>query len=364
MFCSKCGKEVNDEWKVCPHCGNVLKPDNTEIIQNSVPLQKPKKPIYKKWWFWIIVILVLIVGISIFGGDSEEETTKTEKKETQKEIDYSEMDFESLIGQSEKELKKSGLKKSDDYMDYGALDGDIDVNCTDGVVDVIMITGDSEKTPSFHGVRIGMNADEAYEKLQSAYSEDAGGDEDGRVFLNLSAKGMVNCKVTDGKVSTIMYTTMSDDDINSYKQEKEQKEAEKKAQEQAAAEAEQAAKEAQSNPADNFIGMSGVYICTDPSRDGMTGRITLGEPLNGAMSFSVDMLESSDFTYAGTAVILDEQTAQVQLDGMTITLTWANSENTYVTHEGELMNGPEISRNAGAMDVITIGNFTRASEFN
>ena len=31
MFCEKCGRELKDEWKVCPKCGEpVIKSDNEE----------------------------------------------------------------------------------------------------------------------------------------------------------------------------------------------------------------------------------------------------------------------------------------------------------------------------------------------
>lgn len=30
MFCTKCGKEIQEEWKNCPNCGEILKDGNTE----------------------------------------------------------------------------------------------------------------------------------------------------------------------------------------------------------------------------------------------------------------------------------------------------------------------------------------------
>lgn len=31
MFCSKCGKEISEEWKACPYCGNEINVNTTDI---------------------------------------------------------------------------------------------------------------------------------------------------------------------------------------------------------------------------------------------------------------------------------------------------------------------------------------------
>lgn len=58
MFCSKCGKEINDDAIVCIHCG--------------APVKKEKKTIFKKWWFWLIIGIVVI---SIIVGSASTETS-------------------------------------------------------------------------------------------------------------------------------------------------------------------------------------------------------------------------------------------------------------------------------------------------
>ena len=364
MFCTKCGKEVEDDWNICPNCGSILRSEESDNMQNSAVAQKPKKKFNKKWWFLGGVIVVGLMLIGVFIGVMESKSKKSEKKEAQEQqVDYSKMDFEVLIGRDEKNLKKSGLEESNEYMGYGALDGDIDVICTDGVVTSIIIKDDSKKTPSFHGARIGMSADEAYEKIQSAYGEVLYLDEEEGIFMNLSIKGCVDCKITDGKVSTIIYATVSDEDIDSYKQEKEQKEAEakKKAEEEAEAKKKAEEEAEKANSIDSFIGMPGVYICTSPEWDNFTGRIEFGQIQNGAMSFSMGLLELDYQIFKGSAVIIDSNTAQINADGITITITWTNSENMYVTKEGELNN----NRDAGTVSAITDNmSYIRASEFN
>ena len=39
MFCSKCGKEISEDWKACPYCGNEINvnvTDKAEKEDNSV----------------------------------------------------------------------------------------------------------------------------------------------------------------------------------------------------------------------------------------------------------------------------------------------------------------------------------------
>ena len=374
MFCTKCGKEVEDDWNICPNCGNILKNENLENIHNEMNQSSisVKKPFYKKGWFWVLAVIIILVGMLVivrFTGKAENDTKAQnnvkKETETKKKVksDFSKEDFESLIGKSEKELKEESFEKKVDSEEYQALDGNISIECADGQVASITIKGNAEETPAFHGARIGMDADEAYEKLQSGYSEDIGGDEDGRTFLNLSTKGCVTCKVTNGKVSTIMYMTLSDEDVDAYKKEKEQKEAEakEKAEEEAEAQAKAEEEAEKANAINSFIGMPGVYICTSPEWDNFTGRIEFGQIQNGAMSFSMGLLELDYQIFKGSAVIIDSNTAQINADGITITITWTNSENMYVTKEGELNN----NRDAGTVSAITDNmSYIRASEFN
>lgn len=68
MFCEKCGKEVQEEWAVCPQCGTFLK-EEIPVAQNNVA--KKEKP---KVWMWVIIgiIAVSILGALAFGIDDSE----------------------------------------------------------------------------------------------------------------------------------------------------------------------------------------------------------------------------------------------------------------------------------------------------
>lgn len=62
MFCSKCGKEINDEDKFCGNCGAEIK--NTETDSNK---KKEKKKL-KEWQKGIIIIIVIIASMGIIAN--------------------------------------------------------------------------------------------------------------------------------------------------------------------------------------------------------------------------------------------------------------------------------------------------------
>ncbi|MEA4869938.1 MAG: hypothetical protein VB062_04790 [Christensenella sp.] len=56
MKCPKCGSETDSAF--CRNCGTKMEPEE----------QKPKKPVYKKWWFWAIVA---VLAIGLFGNNTQ-----------------------------------------------------------------------------------------------------------------------------------------------------------------------------------------------------------------------------------------------------------------------------------------------------
>lgn len=52
-ICPNCGASISDGAKFCTNCGS----------RN----EKPKKPIYKKWWLWVIVAIVLLSAVGAGG---------------------------------------------------------------------------------------------------------------------------------------------------------------------------------------------------------------------------------------------------------------------------------------------------------
>ena len=109
MKCQNCGAENNS--KFCENCGSPIEQNQapepeTGPTRNSTPTQgsyqqkeeysmqvKPKKPIFKKWWFWLIIIVV-IAAIAIGNGNKEpvKETNNNTSQSTSNE-DTSNLSF-------------------------------------------------------------------------------------------------------------------------------------------------------------------------------------------------------------------------------------------------------------------------------
>lgn len=432
MKCKKCGKEF-EEGVFCPNCGERVEEGNINIEEQNLVNPTPKKQKVKKKKtiggcllsivkiIVVTIVLLFIIGL-VFGDEGE----KTEIEKTEEKNSFAEMDFEELIGKSKEDLQKIGLKTGEDYSGYAAMDGDIQVSCTDGMIDLIMITGNTDVAPAFHGVRLGMSETEIKEKLSDKYTEELEG-MNGKMYVNLDNCDAVNCQIEDGKVKTIMYTKLSEEELSElyrssmadeyifpdsdvkYLSEDEVRsvEADKLAlgrneifarhgyifkdesfrqyfegtswyegtvsSDQFNADSvfndfekknveliKKIEDEVNGTSSDEFIGLGGVYICTTPLWDGFTGKIELGQPQNGAMSFSLGVLEQSYNILSGTAVIIDSHTAQVKADGVSITLTWSNSENMYVVNEGSYSG-----KDADTIDVITDNmSYIRPTEFN
>ncbi len=86
MFCKKCGKQMEENWSVCPECGEPVKESNIINVSDNGKNKKAKKPIFKKWWFWVVIIV--LGSMLMFGGEDDSETNdtnsdiKTESTET------------------------------------------------------------------------------------------------------------------------------------------------------------------------------------------------------------------------------------------------------------------------------------------
>jgi len=40
-------------------------------MENETETQKPKKKIYKRWWFWVLAIIAIFIFIGVIGGPSQ-----------------------------------------------------------------------------------------------------------------------------------------------------------------------------------------------------------------------------------------------------------------------------------------------------
>lgn len=125
---------------------------------------------------------------------------------------FKNMDFAEFVGASEEKIKESGLQESEDFPGYySALNDSITVMCEGGIVNTIEISGNTKSTPSFHGVRIGMEEGQGYQIMRELYSEETPG-----LFVNQESKEMVRCEVENGKISKITYIAMDSEFFGEY----------------------------------------------------------------------------------------------------------------------------------------------------
>lgn len=240
MYCPKCGYVVDSDWNICPDCGfelhkiaqkNVSKVEKTNIELPTRNITHAQKSVQKRTSLLIVgilitVLLIIFIMISIFfllrdkNAPSQIGTSINNDIEgKQKNTDtFTELDFEELIGKPEEALREFGLEYDNGAWGYRTMDDKVQVYCTDGIVDGIIITGNG--TPSFHGVSIGMSEAEACKLLSDKYSEYRFmSNADGKTFVNLDVKGMVSYRFADSKISMIMYGMMTDIDIAGYQEE-------------------------------------------------------------------------------------------------------------------------------------------------
>ena len=128
MFCKNCGTQF--EGNFCPKCAA---PANEQVPQQNpvtptyvTPIQKPKKPIFKKWWFWVIIVVVLLLIIIIAnsgGGDTTNtSTTSSSTKSTSTTSSTTSIQSQSVVAHKGPDFYK--FMVSNMYPDKGAISVD------------------------------------------------------------------------------------------------------------------------------------------------------------------------------------------------------------------------------------------------
>lgn len=105
--CDKCGKEIPEDSKFCPICGESVPDAKTENTLNNTGYSsgyRNKKNKTPKWVIAIIVFVVIVAIIGIAGNSDDAETS-----DTSAEIERSEGD--SFSGNHESDTKKETDKK-------------------------------------------------------------------------------------------------------------------------------------------------------------------------------------------------------------------------------------------------------------
>lgn len=236
MFCRKCGKELEDGWKSCPYCGEPVDNRTDELGTMGNIKKSPGK---QKLWIGVgaAVVVIAAVAIGVIIGktgpaakngqqtvkeNSDENGEKSKEKKIKEVKDFSSQDFETMIGTSISELEKSGLKKADGKEEYTGLNGNIQVTCQGEMIQSISIEGEETTAPSFHKARLGMSVEEVKNNLAEAYPEQE--EAEGMLkFLNLEKKSSVECSFSEEKLNKIYYRVLSEEEVTSYQQAKEEK---------------------------------------------------------------------------------------------------------------------------------------------
>ena len=236
MFCRKCGKELEDDWKSCPYCGEPVDNRTDELGTMGNIKKSPGK---QKLWIGVgaaaVVIAAVAIGVMVGktgpstknGQQTVKENSvgnaeKSKEKKIKEVKDFSSQDFETMIGTSISELEKSGLKKADGKEEYTGLNGNIQVTCQGEMIQSISIEGEETTAPSFHKARLGMSVEEVKNNLAEAYPEQE--EAEGMLkFLNLEKKSSVECSFAEEKLNKIHYRVLSEEEVTSYQQAKEEK---------------------------------------------------------------------------------------------------------------------------------------------
>lgn len=234
MFCRKCGKELEDNWNTCPYCGETV--GNVELEKEGNINKSHGK---SKLWIGVGVAAVVMTAVTIgvvigktgtftkneqqtVKENSVEDGEKSKEKKRKEVKDFSSQDFEAMIGTSISELEKSGLKKADGKEEYTGLNGNLQVTCQGEMIQSISIEGEETTAPSFHKARLGMSKEEVKNNLAEAYPEQE--EAEGMLkFLNLEKKSSVECSFSEEKLNKIYYRVLSEEEVASYQQAKEEK---------------------------------------------------------------------------------------------------------------------------------------------
>ena len=236
MFCRKCGKELEDDWNTCPYCGEPVDNRTDELGTMGNIKKSPGK---QKLWIGVgaaaVVIAAVAIGVMVgktgsstkngqqtVKENSAENGEKSKEKKIKEVKDFSSQDFETMIGTSISELEEAGLKKVDGKEEYTGLNGSIQVTCQGEMIESISIEGEEATTPSFHKTRLGMSMEEVKNNLAEAYPEQE--EAEGILkFLNLEKKSSVECSFAEEKLNKIHYRVLSEEEVVSYQQAKEEK---------------------------------------------------------------------------------------------------------------------------------------------
>lgn len=197
----------------------IAKAYNGELTRKDLPqIKKPHPHLIRNvligYGVFVIIVIVSIIFMlyTIFTDDTSEEGKINRMTE---EISYSDINIEELIGQSEEILKDTDFTYDEDELGYQLLDGDVVADSIDGTIHMVMITGDEELTPNYHGVKIGMTIEEADVLLgdRYAYADETEGEKE---YIDLNSRISVWLFYNGNIITQILAMNLTEEEIQSY----------------------------------------------------------------------------------------------------------------------------------------------------
>lgn len=380
MFCKNCGKEIKGSEKFCPYCGQAVEKKVSEaengktssVIRTEIKskernlssTQEKAKAKGKKWVF-ILPLLIIVIAVIAFcvlnnASDNEEENP-TEKVDANTEL----IDIEELVGISVTEAEKYGFSFIEDYEEMMTNeDMSLMLICQDK--EVIGVNVENTCSYPFHGIYIGDTIKEAKNKLEDEFQVAGAGysyllavSEEKEMSVWLGNSSAEESDVIDSieiqtgvDVDSIIAENSSIDDEDADVSSGEGTET------YDIPEEETGFYDSSEVGPESFIGISGVYVCTNSDLD-VTGRIAIYQTENGC-DFSLDTLELGYVLLSGSGKLISSNTMQIEAYGITITCTWSDSEHMYVT-----CSAINQGMDAGTLDCTINGrNYAYSDEFS
>lgn len=227
MYCQNCGKEVQDDWKVCPNCGSALnggtdkttlQKDEAEKTSDKVnekgikkkskkesKKESKKKPFFKKIWFWIVVVIVVFILFCCSGSDEESEeepvTENVVSEENEIEEDVEDVADEEVAEEDDEEEQEVNPDElpiySLDYLTWYLEDNNIELDGTTKKEIKKMGKIMEEETDLESAVYLEEDAEDRYgvtreqtELLYIGETKDNRPDGSGKIFRMVSASEM------------------------------------------------------------------------------------------------------------------------------------------------------------------------------
>ena len=371
MFCKNCGREMKDTEKFCPNCGQPVEEKSSESKMDATSSAfkkgsedgnykngiRKKENKSKKWIFIIpfFIIIIAVVAFFILNDNSDKKEQKSTKniQNTMESIN----DIEDLISITVAEAEKYGFSFIDESEDMMTNeDMSLMLICQDEKV--IGANIESACSYPFHGVYIGDTIEEAKNKLGDEFQVS---DEGESYLLAVNAEKAMsvwlgNSSTEESNVVESM-EIQTGIDVDSIMEEDSSIDEETNEMYNTPEEETEVNASSEAN-SESFIGISGVYVCTNSDLD-VTGRISIYQTGNSC-DFVLDTLEMGYTLLSGSGKIVSSNTIQIEVYGMTITCTWSDSEDMYVT-----CSAIDQGMDAATLDNTINGrNYVYAAEFN